>query len=608
MGKIADLEIEQTDLAECRLKAFEDSNEFTPYQYLDASGKLQFTIARVDRKDGTKICLPFDSESNKGYPQGGKPRSRPLFNLPEISKKPSGAKVVIVEGEKCVAAGEKVFPDGVVSTWTGGGQAIDKTDWKPLEIREVLCITDTDEAGRNAMRKIADKLRKLYCTVRIYQRDGDDHSDIFDWSEGLEYKELRELQEEIELNAVDPKTKVNSAASLIARELTFDDHEPWPDKVDGDELLSSVAKTIDRHMHIDKKQSDAVALWILLAWIHPHENIDVAAFLNLSSPAKRSGKTTLLGIVEEFCPRALSATDVSVSALFRIIEQSAPTFMFDELDLKASKGDDSNKELSALLNGSQCRAQARVIRSEAVTIDGAKTFLPVQFGTWCAKVLCGIGGLRDTTLDRCITIHLERKPATLKLPRWRNRDKELVKELVQKLARWSDDNADKIVAGRDEGKLPESLNDRQQDSWEILFAVASAAGGNWPQRVRDACLHVVKSTSDNESIAELLITHVRDAFRVKSDHAFVETRDILSALNSRDDGPWSTWRNGNPMNAHNLGRQLSPFGIRPTQKKVGPEKQRGYLLSEIKPVADKYAIAIEGGSKRYSGTDGEKPM
>jgi Protein of unknown function (DUF3631) len=36
--------------------------------------------------------------------------------------------------------------------------------------------------------------------------------------------------------------------------------------------------------------------------------------------------------------------------------------------------------------------------------------------------------------------------------------------------------------------LPEELNDRAQDNWELLLAIADAAGGHWPQKARQAAL------------------------------------------------------------------------------------------------------------------------
>ena len=49
-----------------------------------------------------------------------------------------------------------------------------------------------------------------------------------------------------------------------------------------------------------------------LAWLHDHPDIELAPFLNITAPTLRSGKTTLLGIVEQFVPRPLPLVDAKL--------------------------------------------------------------------------------------------------------------------------------------------------------------------------------------------------------------------------------------------------------------------------------------------------------
>ena len=170
----------------------------TEYRYDYRDGTEAFTIWRADKPGEKKVIRPFGPIGEAGYPKGDANRSRPLYNLRRVLAKNSGERVIVVEGEKCVEAAERVFPRSVVVTWAGGSKAIDKTDWQPLEIDEVLLIADADEPGRNAMRKIAAKLKKLHCTVRLYLPDFDNFTDIFDWAEGKDKDGLAKLAAEIE--------------------------------------------------------------------------------------------------------------------------------------------------------------------------------------------------------------------------------------------------------------------------------------------------------------------------------------------------------------------------------------------------------------------------
>ena len=72
---------------------------------------------------------------------------RPLYGL-ESDNLP----VLVVEGEKAADAGRKVL-NGIydVVTWSGGVNAVEKTDWSRLEGRDVTLLPDNDEQGYRAM-------------------------------------------------------------------------------------------------------------------------------------------------------------------------------------------------------------------------------------------------------------------------------------------------------------------------------------------------------------------------------------------------------------------------------------------------------------------------
>jgi hypothetical protein len=103
-------------------------------------------------------------------------------------------------------------------------------------------------------------------------------------------------------------------------------------------------------------------------------------------------------------------------------------------------------------------------------------FTPTTFHVWGAKALAGIGHLSDTVMDRAITLELRRKLPHENIKRLRHAEVHLFKTLSAKLARFLQDYAHQIQEARPE--LPDSLNDRAQDNWEPLFAIADVAGGH----------------------------------------------------------------------------------------------------------------------------------
>ena len=611
MGVVSELAISDTDKGKFLREYFEKDWKTTEYNYRNEGNSLAFTVVRADAPIGKKKEIrPFGPDQSFGYPNANKKASRPLYNLPELLHKKSGQRVFVVEGEKCADACADAYPGDIFLTWASGNKAIDYTDWKPLETDTVYLVCDTDESGRAAMRKVYDKLVKLYCTVRIYSVEGNDKRDIADWIDDCQTATEREaLRQTIIDEALDPKSR-SDAVGAAGKAIEFAEIEPCEEIVDGQELLTDLSDIIKRHMSIFPYQADTVALWIVMAHIHEHSEIETAPFLNITSPTKRAGKTTLLTIIKEFVPRPLPLTDYSTSALFRVIEKYHPTLLLDEIDLKGSNKADDNGELSALLNGSQSRETAYILRSMPSQTGNKSDWEPMTFDTWCPKVLSGIRGLRDTTLDRSTIINLARKRHTDKLPRWRNRDRIAILELHSRVVRWTGDCQDKIVRAREEvrERLPEYLNDRECDTWELLLALAHVAGKDWFEKGISACVEISKTADDKLSYSEILIGDLKLIYQAKDNPEFMPSHDILEALNWREDRPWQAWSRGHPMTAHALSKLLKDFGVAPFQKKNHGQPIRGYELTDLTPIFNRYSVTGDGKSlenieKNGNGSD-----
>ena len=596
MARISNMTLDDSALGRKRTEAFSEPWQWTEYEYITELRQVAFIVGRIDYPRGGKKIIPYSPDGSMELPAAyRKKNTRPLFNLPVLLNQPSNGRVVIVEGEKCVEAGARVFPDDVVMTWQGGARALDMTDWAPLKIRDVLLIADHDGPGRRAMQYVADKLKRLRCAVRVYAREGEDkvENDIADWSGDLLGEELDALRQEIEVDAVEPWELPEDGGK--EEPPLFEEVTPWDGEVDGGHILDALSSTIRKHMVMEDYAADAVALWSVLTWLHDHAELEVAPFLNITAPTIQSGKSTLLGIVKEFVRGPLADTGSSEAYLFRTINRYQPTMLMDEIDLKSKE----NQVFAAMLNGSQLRESAWIGRAEPTA---NKQWREVRYSTWCPKVLCGIGGLSEATTSRCIQVKLERAPKGKRPPRWRSRDKHLVTEIRAKLARWTIDNADAIVAGRDaidfDAPPLDHLTDRQADGWQALLSTAERAGGEWPGRAREACLSIVKEADDNRSVAELLIGDIRAIFTFYDDPDWMATKQLLAHLNSMHERRWPTFRRGDkPMNAMALSFQMRKFGLVPIQRMRDGRNNRGYLLSSTSPVA-----------ARYPAIDGDKPL
>lgn len=83
---------------------------------------------------------------------------RPLYNLDKIFNRPA-AMVIVCEGEKAADAAAALLPDAVTTTMLNGAQSPNKTDWQPLNGRDVWLWPDNDDAGNKCMIAIANLLK-----------------------------------------------------------------------------------------------------------------------------------------------------------------------------------------------------------------------------------------------------------------------------------------------------------------------------------------------------------------------------------------------------------------------------------------------------------------
>ena len=373
------------------------------------------------------------------------------------------------------------------------------------------------------------------------------------------------------------------------RSVEWDDPEPWPEAVDGAELLGEIADFIRRYVALPAELADTVTLWIAVTWIH--DRLEISPFLNVTSATKRCGKSLLVNdVVGELVRRPLPiGSRVSSAYLFRLIELHAPTLLLDEIDTYLR----DEPELRGDLNSSQRRSGAYAGRLVPV---GDGEFEPRRFSTWCPKVFSGIGGMPDTVLDRSIVVTIRRRPANVRLEGWRDRDRAGTEAMRRKLARWLSDSEERIVAGLRAVTFPDGLHDRARDAWEALLAIANEAGGEWSGRggrAWRACERVMASTAGEETGArEMLLADLRAIFKAEGWPAALASRFILDKLNAMEGRPWGEWSRGKDLSAHGLSKLLKPFGVQPRQTRLpNGSNLKGYRVADLRPLFAAYLTA-----------------
>jgi len=365
--------------------------------------------------------------------------------------------------------------------------------------------------------------------------------------------------------------------------VAFPAEEPAHEEVDGGQLLDDLAATVLKYLALAKESADAIALWILHAYCL--EAAQVSPTLAIVSPVKRCGKTTLLTLLGALVPRALPATNVTAAAIFRAVEQFAPTLLIDEADTFLITREDKG-DLRGILNSSHTRSGARVLR----TVPVGDSFEVRSFSTWCAKAIALIGKLPDTLRDRSIPVMMRRRARGEDVERLRLDRLEGFSPLRRRAVRWV---ADRVNDLSPEPDMPAELNDRAADNWRPLLAIADAAGSEWPARARRAALALSGIGMNNSaSRSELLLADLEQIFRDRAPADRLPTQRILAALCKREDRPWSEWNNGRPISGVGLAKLLEPFEVGPRTLRQGKQVFRGYLLHDFEPAFARYVPQV----------------
>ena len=386
--------------------------------------------------------------------------------------------------------------------------------------------------------------------------------------------------------------KAKDDAGKAGRALVLHEPEPWPEPVDGAELLNAIASGIRRYVVFDNAARDAVALWCL--GTHAFDCFTIFPRLVATSPEPRCGKTTLLDAMERLVPRPLAAANITAPALFRTIEVVRPTLLLDEADTFAK----DNEDLRGILNSGH-RRNGMVIR----VVESGKDYEPRQFSTWAPIALASIGSLPTTVMDRSVIVALRRRRSdepvkSLRLDRPNGLD-----ELARMAARWAADQLDRL---RDaDPNVPETVFNRAADNWRPLLAVAEAAGDNWPERARKASVAFAAEYTD-ESRRVQLLADIADALETKKVDRL--SSDALTAhLVELEDRPWAEWSKGRPLSKNQLARLMKPFGVSPGSIRLDDgSTPKGYYLSALADAFARY-LPEHPLSKRHTATTQVEP-
>ena len=384
----------------------------------------------------------------------------------------------------------------------------------------------------------------------------------------------------VQTRTLDAYVKMARNTEIVSRRTPFVEVEPHPEPVDPAQLLNDLFEIIRQHVVMSDDQAYAAALWVALTYFV--DVVDFAPLLIINAPDKACGKTVLLNLLGWMSYRPFTASNASVSSLFRAVEAWTPTIFVDEADTFFG----SDKALHGMFNAGHVRG-SYVTRTEHVN----GSLEPVQYSVYGPKAIAGISlgkHLPSATMSRGIVINLRRKLPHETVSRLRQADKRSFSVIASKLARFAADYSDQVISAR--MVLPEALSDRDQDNWDGLLAVASCAGEEWVERATAAALMLSGADSRSLSVGNELLADIQRIFATKN-VAKISGADLYTALCDDEEGAWATYTNGRPITRRQLAQQLAAYGIESKAIRHGIRIYRGYERTQFEDAFARYVSA-----------------
>jgi hypothetical protein len=543
------------------------------YNYTDADGNLLLQVVRT--RSGKPRFRQRRPDGKGGWLWNVDGVVKPLYRLPELRAAPPDLPVWVCEGEKDA---DRLAKLGLVATTNVNGGAFWSVDYSAeLAGRHVILLEDNDLAGRKRCAKLAMELKTHAASLRLLTfEDLPEKGDVSDWlnlghgSADLE-KRAQEARAPDETGKVEPTRKAPRPGR--GKPLLIAPPEPWPDPVDGVDLACDLADFFTKYALLPEGAADAMSLWALHTYCF--DLWEYTPRLRVRAAYKRAGKTRTLELLKLTVCKPAQADSITSASMFRVVSEFSPTLLLDEADETVA----GNPELQAMLNsGFQRGGGAIRVNPNTFELDRFDTFAP------CA--IAGIGKLKGTLEDRSIEIEMRRALRRERRPKLDADAKAEGLRLARQCARWVADNRAALQAAKPDVR---HLDDRTDDKWTCLYAVAEVLGDYWPLKVREASNKLTLADMDTAGVVEQLLTDIEEVFTAAAaDTAYrlteMPSTDLADRLKAM---PGRLWAEDVPqehgpakaLTTNKLARLLWTVRIRP--RLFGDKRLSGYRLTDF---------------------------
>lgn len=309
---------------------------------------------------------------------------------------------------------------------------------------------------------------------------------------------------------------------------------------------------------------------VLALWIlHTYaiEGSYATPYIYVKSAEKQSGKTRTIEVAALLAKNAITTASASPGALYAAIaSDSKPTLFIDEVDAIFTGA--ANEDLRGMLN-SGYKKNGTVMR-QALVEGGERIAVP--YSTFCCKLLAGIdnGRIPETIEDRCITFNLKRKKKDEEVERLIERKIEGdVEALRSRIDTWATANMEHIL--HFEPKIIEEISDRSFEIAEPLLQVASRFRG-WTTRSRKAITALLAQRVEKMSPSQEALKAAQNLLGTDRDR--ITSAELAAALD---------------VSTKKLGVLLAPYEITPgTIRLPGGSTAKGYYRKGFQDAWERY--------------------
>lgn len=527
------------------------------YPYCDAVGQVLYEVVRLPGKQ-FRVRRP---KGNGTYE----------WNLDGIERLPYRLNEVLVAEEVFIVEGEKDVEtlrglEIIASTNPGGAGGWREEFTQYFRGKRVIVLPDQDAPGHKWADRVLLDLHGTATQVKRIDLPGLEFgsgADVSDWINSGHHKaELRELVE---------------AAPL------------WePVGARGNALIPEVERFIARFLILPESSSFPLAIWVIATSIF--QSFAAFPYVCILSPTKQCGKTRLTEVRCLLAANAYRTVGISEAALFRLIEQSAPTLILDEAEALTGKSDRA-EAIRALLNAGN-RRNITVPRCQGNAHDLK------LFSIYCPKVIVAIGNCPETIRDRSIVVLMQRRKMGEQVERFLARRVEpealALKAGLEAFTRYHKDEIE-----RDYERLDlQFLQDRDAEAWEPLFAVLKVADPSRWAELQGCALTLTgeKTATDIDDSLSLKLLADIDAVWPEA-QATVFTSELITSLRAIEESPW---QDDLELTPRKLARLLRPFVIQPRQVRLGDRTAKGYNFEELEAAFARYLGGKGKHAKRPS--------